>query len=112
VEDGVAPGHLPGEGLGATDVAHDGDGAEILEELLAPATPNEANHVVAAALQCGDEGTAERARRAGDEYAHEEELRWEEPLRRGSYSDALHGLFATAREPNLTPLVAGVTDLT
>ena len=29
-----------------------------------------------------------------------------------SQSDARHGLFATAREPNLTPLVAGVITLT
>jgi hypothetical protein len=68
--------------------------------------------VVTATLQRGDEGTAEGTRRAGDEYAHEEELRWEEPLRRDSFSDAPDGLFATAREPNLTPLVAGVITLT
>jgi len=29
-----------------------------------------------------------------------------------SHSDARHGLFATAREPNLTPLVADVIALT
>jgi hypothetical protein len=68
--------------------------------------------MVAAALQRGDEGAAERTGGTGDEYAHEEELRWEEPLRRDSFSDAPDGLFATAREPNLTPLVAGVITLT
>jgi hypothetical protein len=70
MKDRITAGHLSREGFGATHVTDDRDGTEILEQLLAAATPDETDHMVAASLQRGDEGAAERARSAGDEYAH------------------------------------------
>jgi hypothetical protein len=68
---GLRLGDGAGNRVGVEGVRHGGAGAQVAEEVLPGGGAGEADHLVAARDELGDEDSAEGARGAGDEDLHD-----------------------------------------